>query len=115
MSLNKKVIAVVLLLIAAYVASIAVGVYRLKSSTLYPITEKALAAHLQSIKSDEATRPFHMKWFAPWQYSASASKGWSQFLLCTVSERCYRMSAVKLDGKWHINWNFQNTVTKSSS
>ena len=50
MSLNKKVIAIVLLLIAAYFASIAVGVYRLKSSALYPITEKALAAHLQSIK-----------------------------------------------------------------
>ena len=65
MSLNKKVIGTILFLVVAYFASIAVGVYRLKSSALYPITEKALAAHLQSIKSDEATRPFHMKWFAP--------------------------------------------------
>ena len=111
MSLNKKVIATVSLLIAAYFASIAVGVYRLKSSALYPLTEKALAAHLQSIKSEDAAGSFHMKWFAPWQYSASASKGLSQFLLCTVSERCYRMSAVKIDGKWHIDANFQKTVT----
>ena len=115
MSLNKKVIATTLLLIAAYFASIAVGVYRLKSSALYPITEKALAAHLQSNKSEEAAGPFRMKWFAPWQYSASASKGWSQFLLCTVSERCYRMSAIKIDGKWHIDWNFQKTVTVGST
>ena len=111
MSLNIKVIATTLLLIAAYFASIAVGVYRLKSSTLYPITEKALAAQLQSNKSEEAAGPFHMKWFAPWQYSASTSKGWSQFLLCTVSERCYRMSAIRIDGQWHIDWNFQKAVT----
>ena len=114
MSLNKKVIATILLLVAAYVASIAVGVYRLKSSSLYPITEKALAAHLQSIKSEEAAGPFDMKWFAPWQYTASSSKGWSQFLLCTASERCYRMSAIKIDGKWHIDWSFQKTVTTGS-
>ena len=111
MSLNKKVIATILLLVAAYFASIAVGVYRLKSSALYPITEKALAAYLQSVKSEEASGPFYMKWFAPWQYSASASKGLSQFWLCTASRRCYRMSAVKIDGKWNIDWNFQSTVT----
>ena len=58
MSLNKKVIGTILFLVVAYFASIAVGVYRLKSSALYPITEKALTAHLQSIKSEEATRPF---------------------------------------------------------
>lgn len=110
MSLNKKVIATVLMVIAAYFASIAVGVYRLKSSALYPITEEALAAYLRSIKSAEAAGPFHMKWFAPWQYSASASKGLSQFLLCTDSERCYRMNAIKIDGKWHIDWSFQKTV-----
>lgn len=111
MSRHKKVIAVMLLLVAAYFASIAVGVYRLKSSALYPLTEKALAAHLATIKSKEAAGPFHMKWFAPWQYSASASKGLSQFLLCTASERCYRMTAVKIDGKWNIDWNFQHTAT----
>ena len=114
MSLNKRVTGIILLLIAAYFASIAVGVYRLKSSALYPITEKALAAHLQSIKSEEAAGPFYMEWFAPWQYSASASKGLSQFWLCTASRRCYRMSAVKIDGKWNIDWNFQKTVTSSS-
>ena len=111
MSLNKKVVATILLLIAAYLASIAVGVHRLKSSALYPMTEKALATHLQSIKSEEAAGPFHMVWFAPWQFSASSSKGLSQFLLCTASERCYRMSAVKINGKWNIDWNFQKTLT----
>lgn len=111
MSANKKIIAVVLLLLAAYAASIAVGVYRLKSSALYPITENALATHLKSINSKEAAGPFHMKWYAPWQYSAGASKGLSQFQLCTVSGRCYRMTAVKIDGKWNIDWQFQNTVT----
>ena len=111
MSLSKKVTLVILLLVAAYLASIAVGVYRLKSSALYPYTEKALAAHLKSINSKEAAGPFHMKWFAPWQYSAGSSKGLSQFLLCTASERCYRMSAVKIDGKWNIDWNFQHAVT----
>ena len=111
MSLRSKVIAVILLLAAAYFASIAVGVHRLKSSALYPHAEKALATHLTAITSKEATGPFHMKWFAPWQYSASASKGLSQFLLCTASERCYRMSAVKIDGVWNIDWNFQHTGT----
>ena len=111
MSLNRKVAAIIFLLIAAYFASIAVGVYRLKSSALYPMTENALAAYLQSIKSEEAAGPFHMKWFAPWQFSASSSKGLSQFLLCTASERCYRMSAIKIDGKWNIDWNFQKTLT----
>ena len=108
---SKKITLVVLLLVAAYFASIAVGVYRLKSSALYSIAEQALAAHLKSINSKEAARPFHMKWFAPWQYSAGSAKGLSQFLLCTASERCYRMSAVKIDGKWNIDWNFKNTVT----
>jgi len=35
----------------------------------------------------------------------------SQFLLCTASERCYRMTAVKIDGVWNIDWTFQSTVT----
>ena len=77
MSLNKKVIATFLLLVAAYFASIAVGVYRLKSSALYSMTEKALAAHLKSIKSEYAAGLFHIKWCAQWQYSASTSKGLS--------------------------------------
>lgn len=111
MSLSKKVIAVLLLLVTAYAASIAVGVYRLKSSALYPITENALATYLKSINSKEAAGPFHMKWYGPWQYSAGSSKGLSQFLLCTASGRCYQMNAVKIDGKWNIDWNFQNKVT----
>lgn len=111
MSLNKKVIVTVLLLIAAYFASIAVGVYRLKSSALYPYTEKALASYLKSINSKEAAGPFHMKWYGPWQYSAGSSKGLSQFWLCTASERCYRMTAVKIDGKWNTDWQFQHTGT----
>ena len=111
MSTNKKIIAFVVLLLAAYAASIAVGVYRLKSSALYPITENALATYLKSINSKEAAGPFHMKWYGPWQYSAGSSKGLSQFLLCTASGRCYRMNAVKIDGKWNIDWNFQNTGT----
>ena len=111
MSPSKKITLVVLLLVAAYCASIAVGVYRLKSSALYPQAEQALATHLKSINSKEAAGPFHMKWFAPWQYSAGASKGLSQFLLCTASERCYRMNAVKIDGVWNIDWNFQHTAT----
>jgi hypothetical protein len=111
MSVHKKITAIVLLLVAAYFASIAVGVYRLKSSALYPITENALASHLKSINSKEAAGPFHMKWYAPWQYSAGASKGLSQFLLCTTSGRCYRMTAVKIDGTWNIDWQFQNTAT----
>lgn len=60
MSLSKIVTLVILLLVAVYFASIAVGVYRLKSSALYPDTEKALAAHLKSINSKEAAGPFHM-------------------------------------------------------
>ena len=104
MSLNKKVIATILLLVAAYFASIAVGVYRLKSSALYPMTEKALAAHLRSINSEQAAGPFHIKWYAPWQYSASASKGLSQFQLCTASGHCYRVIAVKADGVWKSAW-----------
>ncbi len=111
MSLNKKVVATVLLLVAAYFASIVVGVYRLKSSALYPITENALTAHLKAINSKDAAGPFHMKWYAPWQYSAGASKGLSSFWLCTASQHCYRMTAVKIDGKWNIDWNFQNTGT----
>lgn len=111
MTLGKKVSLVVLLLVAAYVASIVAGVYRLKSSALYPYTEAALAAHLKSINSKEAAVPFHMKWFAPWQYSADSSKGLSQFLLCTASEQCYRMTAIKLNGAWQINWDFQPTLT----
>lgn len=104
MSLNKKVIAIVLLLITAYAASIAVGVYRLKTSALYPITEKALAAHLTLIKSAHAAGPFHMKWYAPWQYSASASKGLAQYELCTASGLCYRVIAFKADGVWRMAW-----------
>lgn len=111
MSLTKKVIAVLLLLITAYAASIAVGVYRLKSSALYPITENALATYLKTINSKEAAGPFHMKWYEPWQYSASSSKGISRFWLCTPSDRCYMMFAVKIDGVWNIDWNFQNTGT----
>jgi hypothetical protein len=111
MSLSKKVIAVLLLLITAYAASIAVGVYRLKSSALYPITENALATYLTTINSKEAAGPFHMKWYGPWQYSAGSSKGLSRFQLCTESGRCYQMYAVKIDGKWNIDWNFQNKVT----
>lgn len=111
MSSNKKIILVAVLLLAAYAVSIAVGVYRLKSSPLYPITEKALAAHLASINSKDAAGPFYMKWYGPWQYSAGASKGISRFLLCTPSDRCYMMFAVKIDGVWNIDWNFQHTVT----
>lgn len=111
MSLSKKVFAVLLLLITAYAASIAFGVYRLKSSALYPITENALATYLKSINSKEAAGPFHMKWSGPWQYSAGSSQGLSRFLLCTASGRCYQMSAVKIDGKWNIDWNFPKTVT----
>ena len=114
MSTNKKIIAVMVLLLSAYAASIAVGVYRLKSSALYPITENALATHLKSINSKEAGGPFYMKWYVPWQYSSGASKGVSQFQLCTASQRCYRMTAVKIDGKWNIDWQFQNTVTTRS-
>ena len=79
MTLGKKVSLIVLLLVSAYVASIAVGVYRLKSSALYPHTEATLAAHLKSINSKEVAGPFHMKWFAPCQYSASTSKRLSRF------------------------------------
>ena len=104
MSLNKKVIATILLLVAAYFASIAIGVYRIKSSALYPMTEKALAAHLRSISSGHAAGPFHMKWYAPWQYSASASKGFSQYQLCAASGLCYRVIAVKAVGVWSIIW-----------
>ena len=104
MSLNKKVVTIILLLIAAYFASIAVGVYRLKSSALYPMTEKALAAHLKSIKSEHADGPFRMKWYAPWQFSAGASKGLSQYQLCTASGLCYRVIAVKADGIWKVAW-----------
>ena len=111
MNLRNKVIAAILLLITAYAASIVVGVYRLKSSALYPLTEKALTTYLQSTGSKEAAGPFHMKWYGPWQYSAGSSKGLSQFLLCTASGRCYRMNAVKIDGKWNIDWNFQSKVT----
>ena len=100
-----------MLLVTAYFASIAVGVYRLKSSALYPITENALAAYLKSINSKEAVGPFHMKWYGPWQYSAGGSKGISKFWLCTPSDRCYMMFAVKIDGVWNIDWNFQHTVT----
>ena len=102
MSLNKKIVAVLLLLIAAYAVSIAVGVYRLKSSALYPITENALATYLKSINSKEAAGPFHMKWYGPWQYSAGASKGLSQYQLCTASGPCYRVNAVKIDGVWYV-------------
>lgn len=111
MSTNRKIVATIMLLLAAYAASIAVGVYRLKSSALYPITENALAAHLKSINSKEATGPFHMKWYEPWQYSAGASKGISRFWLCTPSDLCYMMFAVKIDGVWNIDWKFQHTVT----
>ena len=102
MSLNKKVIGTILLLIAAYFASIVVGVYRLKSSALYPMTEKALMAHLRSIKSEHAAGPFRMKWYAPWQYSAGASKGLSQYYLCAAGGLCYRVIAVKANGVWSI-------------
>ena len=104
MSLNKKVIATILLLIAAYFASIAVGVYRLKLSALYPMTEKALIAHLTSIKSEHAVGPFYIKWYAPWQYSAGALKGLSQYQLCTASGLCYRVIAVKADGVCSFAW-----------
>ena len=104
MSVNKRVIATILLLVAAYFASIGVGVYRLKSSALYPMSEKALAAHLTSIKSGHAAGPFHMKWYAPWQYSSSASKGLSQYQLCTASGLCYLVIAVKENGVWRITW-----------
>ena len=104
MSLSKKVVAITLLLIAAYFASIAIGVYRLKSSALYPMSEKALVSHLTSIKSEQAAGPFYMKWYAPWQYSASASTGLSQYQLCTASGLCYRVIAVKADGVWSITW-----------
>ena len=111
MSLPKKVIAVLLLLITAYAASVAVGVYRLKSSALYPYAEQTLAKYLKSINSKDAAGPFHMKWYRPWQYSSSSSKGLSKFLLCTASERCYPMHAAKIDGEWIIFRNFQNEVT----
>ena len=104
MSQNKKIVAVILLLIAAYFASIAIGVYRLKSSALYPMSEKALVARLTSIKSGQAAGTFYMKWYAPWQYSASASSGFSQYQLCTTSGLCYRVIAVKADGIWNITW-----------
>ena len=114
MSQNKKIMLVVLLLVAAYFASVAVGVYRLKSSALYPFAQQLLAEHLKSINSKEANGPFHLKWFGPWQYSAGSSKGLSQFLLCTASQRCYRMTAVMNDGEWTIDRNFKNTVTDAA-
>lgn len=65
----------------------------------------------QSISSKETAGPFHIKWCGSWQYSAGSSKDLSQFWFFTTNKRRYRITAVKIDGEWHIDWQFHHPGT----
>lgn len=114
MGSGLKIVAVILLLVTAYFASIGVGVFRLTSSEIFPFAKKALNSYLVSTNSKNAGETFHLKWFAPWQFTANSSKGLAQFLLCTPKDDCYPVTAEKIDGVWQIDWTFQGTFANSS-
>jgi hypothetical protein len=98
-----KVIACVGLLLVAYAASVGIGVYRLTSSDAFPMAKVSLAGYLAALKSPDAAESFHLKWFAPWQFSSGLNSGRTQFLMCTPTAHCYIVKAHKFRGKWAVS------------
>ena len=98
-----KVITVIAALLVAYAASVGVGVYRITSSDAFPMSKLSLAGYLAALKSPDAAEPFHLKWFAPWQFSSGPNSGRTQFLMCSPAEHCYIVKAHKFKGKWVVS------------
>ena len=63
----------------------------------------SLAGYLAALKSPDAGEPFHLKWFAPWQFSSGPNSGRTQFFMCSPAEHCYIVKAHKFRGKWVVN------------
>ena len=100
---HHKIITGIGILLAAYAASVGVGVYRITSSEVLPRVKVSLAGYLMALKSPDAMQSFHLKWYAPWQFSSGPNNGRTQFLLCTPSAHCYTVKAHKVRGKWTVS------------
>ena len=100
---HHKVITAVGILLVAYAASVGIGVYRMTFSEAFPMAKVSLAGYLAALKSPDATQSFHLKWFAPWQFSSGPNSGRTQFLLCTPAANCYIIKAHKFKGKWTVS------------
>ena len=100
---NLKVVTALGVLVAAYFASVGIGVYRMTSSEALPMAKVSLAGYLASLKSPDALASFHLKWFAPWQFSSGPNSGRAQFLLCSPAAHCYTLKAHKFRGVWTVS------------
>ena len=84
---SKKFIAVTLVLLAAYFASIGWGVYRITSSEVFPLSKKMLAEYLASRKSPDALEPYQLRWWSSWNFRTWSAGSVAEFQLCTPSMR----------------------------
>ena len=103
MRAHHKVVTGIGILLIAYAASVGIGVYRMTSSEVFSMAKVSLAGYLTVLKSPDAGQSFHLKWFAPWQFSSGPNSGRTQFLLCTPAAHCYTLKAQKFKGKWTVN------------
>lgn len=102
MTPSMKVAATVVLVVLAYCVSVAVGVYRLTSSEVFPMAKLALANYLAPLNSPDAKEPYHLKWWSSWHFRDGYSSGEAEFFLCTPQKRCYTMKAFRVNGKWVV-------------
>ena len=100
---HHQVITGIGILLMAYAASVGIGVYRMTSSEAFSMAKVSLAGYLTVLKSPDAGQSFHLKWFAPWQFTSGPNSGRTQFLLCTPAEHCYIVRAHKFKGQWTVN------------
>ncbi len=95
----KKIINIILVIAAAYCASVGFGVYRITSSDVFPLAKKGLAAYLVASKSSDANETPYFKWWYSWYFR----DGETQFSLCSPSGPCHIIIGYTDKGKWAIN------------
>ena len=103
MSPKIKVIAWIFGILAAYCASVGIGVYRISSSEMFPLTKKGAAAYLVATRSSEANKPIYFKWWSSWYFRNQPSNGWAEMKMCTSSAACHTVIAYTDGGRWQVN------------
>ncbi|MCZ8258011.1 MAG: hypothetical protein O9327_20385 [Polaromonas sp.] len=117
MSPKLKAAAWIFGILAAYGASVGIGVYRITSAEMYPLAKRGLASYLAAKQSSEANQPIFFKWWSSWYFRNQRSNGWAEMKMCTSSAACHTVIAyttVKSPGKWEINVDGQWVILKES-
>ena len=118
MSPKLKVAAWIFGILAAYGASVGVGVYRITSAEMYPLAKRGLASYLAAKQSSEASQPIFLKWWSSWYFRNQPANGWAEMKMCTSSAACHTVIAyttVAKPGKWEINVDGQWVILKEPS